>query len=216
MRKLLEAINTVLAESTDIEKALAARIAQGDKGAVKLRFAIQALQQNVDEDAAVDRVFRAVETLMPEMDTDSVDFWDALYSMQVWEARQGGKTEHSGAKKGKGAYYGRKKDAKKDSNKARRAAGQAAVASVGIVGENIEETFEVIEEGRRFVNSAAMARWMLGALRTMQTNYGYGYEGDEAFHDLMSDIDDLVEDMENAEVSIDAPGKTTHSRPRGR
>lgn len=30
------------------------------------------------------------------------------------------KTEHSGAKKGKGAYYGRKQDAKKDSNKKRR------------------------------------------------------------------------------------------------
>ena len=40
----------------------------------------------------------------------------------VEEAKQTGKTEHSGAKKGKGAYYGRKKDAKDDSNKARRAA----------------------------------------------------------------------------------------------
>lgn len=31
------------------------------------------------------------------------------------------KTEHSGAKRGKGAYYGRKADAKRESNKARRA-----------------------------------------------------------------------------------------------
>ena len=38
----------------------------------------------------------------------------------IEEANQGGKTEHSGAKKGEGAYYGRKKDAKKDSNKNRR------------------------------------------------------------------------------------------------
>lgn len=30
------------------------------------------------------------------------------------------KTEHAGAKKGKGAYWGRKKDAKKESNKERR------------------------------------------------------------------------------------------------
>ena len=30
------------------------------------------------------------------------------------------KTEHSGAKHGNGAYYGRKRDAKKESNKARR------------------------------------------------------------------------------------------------
>lgn len=36
-----------------------------------------------------------------------------------YDARE---TEHSGAKKGKGAYYGRKKDAKKESNKARREA----------------------------------------------------------------------------------------------
>ena len=40
------------------------------------------------------------------------------------EANQGGKTEHSGAKKGKGAYYGRKKEAKRDSNKNRRSAGK--------------------------------------------------------------------------------------------
>jgi hypothetical protein len=31
------------------------------------------------------------------------------------------KTEHSGAKHGNGAYWGRKADAKKESNKARRA-----------------------------------------------------------------------------------------------
>jgi hypothetical protein len=30
------------------------------------------------------------------------------------------KTEHSGAKKGRGAYYGRKKYAKKESNRIRR------------------------------------------------------------------------------------------------
>jgi hypothetical protein len=41
------------------------------------------------------------------------------------EANQGGKTEHSGAKKGKGAYYGRKKEAKRDSNKNRRKADKA-------------------------------------------------------------------------------------------
>ena len=32
------------------------------------------------------------------------------------------KTEHSGAKKGKGAYWGYKKDAKKESNRVRREA----------------------------------------------------------------------------------------------
>ena len=34
-----------------------------------------------------------------------------------YEAR---KTEHAGAKRGNGAYWGRKKDAKKESNKIRR------------------------------------------------------------------------------------------------
>jgi hypothetical protein len=38
----------------------------------------------------------------------------------VGEARQASKTEHSGAKKGKGGYIGRKKYAKSDSNKKRR------------------------------------------------------------------------------------------------
>jgi hypothetical protein len=36
------------------------------------------------------------------------------------------KTEHTGAKRGKGAYYGRKRDAKRTSNKARRAADKRA------------------------------------------------------------------------------------------
>jgi hypothetical protein len=36
------------------------------------------------------------------------------------------KTEHNGAKKGNGAFYGRKAQAKRLSNKARRAADKAA------------------------------------------------------------------------------------------
>lgn len=35
-------------------------------------------------------------------------------------AYQAKKTEHSGAKKGKGAYWGRKADAKKESSRVRR------------------------------------------------------------------------------------------------
>jgi len=35
-------------------------------------------------------------------------------------ANQAKKTEHSGAKKGQDAYWGRKRDAKAESNKARR------------------------------------------------------------------------------------------------
>lgn len=37
------------------------------------------------------------------------------------------RTEHAGAKKGRGAYYGRKRDAKRDSAKRRRAHDAAAV-----------------------------------------------------------------------------------------
>ena len=48
----------------------------------------------------------------------------------IEEANQGGKTEHSGPKHGKGAYYGRKKEAKRDSNKNRRNAGKAASKNV--------------------------------------------------------------------------------------
>jgi hypothetical protein len=40
--------------------------------------------------------------------------------VEVIMARYSGKTEHSGPKKGSGAYYGRKADAKADSNHARR------------------------------------------------------------------------------------------------
>jgi len=35
-------------------------------------------------------------------------------------ANEAQKTEHAGPKKGRGAYWGRKKDAKKESNKVRR------------------------------------------------------------------------------------------------
>jgi hypothetical protein len=41
------------------------------------------------------------------------------------------KTEHSGAKHGKGAYYGRKQDAKQESNKQRRRAGREVVQEEG-------------------------------------------------------------------------------------
>ena len=49
-------------------------------------------------------------------------------SIGIEEGQNAGKTEHSGAKKGKGAYYGRKKDAKSDSNKKRRSDDKAAVS----------------------------------------------------------------------------------------
>ncbi|MBI5420845.1 MAG: hypothetical protein HZA35_00855 [Parcubacteria group bacterium] len=41
------------------------------------------------------------------------------------------KTEHSGPKKGRGAYWGRKQIAKKESNKKRREDGKKIVLDVG-------------------------------------------------------------------------------------
>ena len=37
------------------------------------------------------------------------------------------KTEHAGSKKGRGAYWGRKADAKRESNRTRREVGKQAV-----------------------------------------------------------------------------------------
>ncbi|MEA3241210.1 MAG: hypothetical protein U9P37_06540 [Pseudomonadota bacterium] len=51
------------------------------------------------------------------------------------------KTEHAGAKKGKGAYWGLKKDAKKESNRARREAGK------------IEAVQEIDERERQEMNT---------------------------------------------------------------
>jgi len=46
--------------------------------------------------------------------------YESALTDRVHEAYNANKTEHSGAKKGKGGYHGRKKDAKRDSNKKRR------------------------------------------------------------------------------------------------
>jgi hypothetical protein len=40
-------------------------------------------------------------------------------------ANEAQKTEHAGPKKGRGAYWGRKKDAKKESNRVRREANKS-------------------------------------------------------------------------------------------
>jgi hypothetical protein len=56
---------------------------------------------------------------LARMARDKAEKQKKMYAKEGYEK---GKTEHAGAKKGKGAYYGRKKDAKKESNKARREA----------------------------------------------------------------------------------------------
>lgn len=69
------------------------------------------------------------------------------------EAGKAGKTEHSGAKKGKGAYWGKKKDAKKDSNKKRRTADKKSVdESVAPLNEGGAERFEKLDQLREFMS----------------------------------------------------------------
>ena len=251
-----------------------------------------------------------VEISSPTFDIDEKDeaflkqwYMESDISESIEEANQGGKTEHSGAKKGKGAYYGRKKDAKKDSNKNRRANDKSAVNEgnvddlvnkeqelasqrikqqlnnsyagktvsglafqkprVGVPGgpweqrtinvdhvefsmygggatfvtdkgENVsfhndedvivvngqdeqtnEATIEIIGEGRQFHDSASMVRWMMGALERMQIDYSYRDDPEASFHDLMEDIDNLVEEMKDAEIKT-YPSSPTHGRPRRR
>jgi len=48
---------------------------------------------------------------------------------------QAKKTEHTGPKKGKGAYWGPKQDAKKESNKIRRRNAKTEIAAADIVPE---------------------------------------------------------------------------------
>ena len=45
-------------------------------------------------------------------------------------ANKSGKTEHSGPKKGEGAYYGHKEDAKKESNRVRRNLSKAQINDI--------------------------------------------------------------------------------------
>jgi hypothetical protein len=82
-----------------------------------------------DGSDAYDNVEDAVEWLPEIFDAQLEAVEEILHGNieGMHEANQGGKTEHSGAKKGKGAYYGRKKEAKRDSNKNRRNADKAQI-----------------------------------------------------------------------------------------
>ena len=50
------------------------------------------------------------------------------------------KTEHSGPKKGSGAYWGRKTDAKQKSNHKRREDGKAIANTCDTVNQQVERT----------------------------------------------------------------------------
>jgi len=73
------------------------------------------------------------------IDGKEKDGWIALEST-VDEANQSGKTEHGGAKKGKGAFFGRKKAAKNDSNKQRRSDDKKATT------EEVEQIDELTDK----------------------------------------------------------------------
>ena len=82
MRKLMEAVSSL---NESIETALNARMAQGDEGAKILKSAIASLQQNNDDDAAVDNAYDTVAKIMPELDLDGDEFWDAVYTVSLEE-----------------------------------------------------------------------------------------------------------------------------------
>lgn len=105
-----------------------------------------ALYKNVDKDnnrgdyafLKVDKATGSWQTQRSkrndEMGTESGDAPELMHvikaiesSATVDEGQNANKTEHSGAKKGKGAYYGQKKTAKRDSNKKRRENDKQAV-----------------------------------------------------------------------------------------
>ena len=64
----------------------------------------------------------------------------SVWKESVDEANQSGKTEHGGAKKGKGAFFGRKKAAKNDSNKQRRSDDKKATT------EEVEQIDELTDK----------------------------------------------------------------------
>ena len=57
----------------------------------------------------------------------TASFGDGPSQLKSTMAYKAVKTEHSGAKHGNGAYWGPKKDAKKESNKVRRRNGKRSV-----------------------------------------------------------------------------------------
>lgn len=72
---------------------------------------------------------------LARMARDKAEKQKKMYAKEGYDMGRGDrKTEHSGAKKGKGAYYGRKKDAKKESNKARRAQDKRACCEASLEG----------------------------------------------------------------------------------
>lgn len=72
-------------------------------------------------------------------------------------AHKAGKTEHSGAKKGKGGYWGRKRDAKPESNQRRREVDKKATVETG------DEIFSV-EGNNMIVRSKPRPRHQLWKL----------------------------------------------------
>lgn len=68
----------------------------------------------------------------------------------VDEAHQAKKTEHGGAKKGKGAYYGKKKDAKKQSSKLRRKQGKEE-SGINEIFDELQEQGTVSDPGDELI-----------------------------------------------------------------
>lgn len=137
-----------------------------------------------------------------------------LKALKLTEANQGGKTEHSGAKHGKGAYYGRKKDAKQDSNKNRRKADKDA---------SMDETVEIIGENITFDSTEAMLKDFVGQLRGISQDDDVRRIRPGAMDNASADRDQLSASIKGLLGRIDSasvktyPSRPTHGRrPRRR
>ena len=129
MRKLMEAVQlneafsdqdpTQLKSEEDFFNRIIALTDEGD--------------ELLDSNKQIGQKFRVLDQILQDISNITRLRQAGRDYVDVEEAYQGGKTEHSGAKKGKGAYYGRKKEAKRDSNKNRRKADKAQTKDISEV-----------------------------------------------------------------------------------
>jgi hypothetical protein len=108
------------------------------------------------------------------------------------EARNATNTEHSGAKKGKGGYYGRKKDAKSDSNKKRRANDKKAVSEADLA-THVNVEYRDPEGKFIIVHAPPAGYWAVG-------KGSYQHDIDRTAFD---NFDDALDHAHNCLASLD-------------
>lgn len=114
-----------------------------------------------------------------------------------------GKTEHSGAKKGKGAFWGPKKDAKKTSNKQRRSDGKKASMDEGKIVKNKPPIYGKLAKDIMAVTKtlAAIRKEIKSAKKTVKgtTLNNAEWHVDDAFNDLKQ----LAASFKEGDISVE-------------